>query len=85
MLQEAGSAAALANAGGMAGSACARNGATTQRAAGGPARRAALIGWMERTRAALDDFNAGFRFVWGDDRSQEFREDIIPAYCIARP
>jgi hypothetical protein len=45
--------------------------------------RAALVGWMEKTRAALDDFNPDFVLMWGDDQYENFREDIIPPYCIA--
>jgi hypothetical protein len=44
--------------------------------------RTALVGWMERTRAALDDFNPDFVLIWGDDQYENFREDIIPPYCI---
>lgn len=45
--------------------------------------RAALVGWMEKTRAALDDFNPDFVLIWGDDQYENFREDIIPPFCIA--
>ena len=45
--------------------------------------RAALVGWMDRTRAALDAFNPDFVLMWGDDQYENFREDIIPPYCIA--
>jgi hypothetical protein len=47
------------------------------------AHRAALVGWMERTRAALDAFQPDFVLLWGDDQYENFREDIIPPYCIA--
>jgi hypothetical protein len=47
------------------------------------AHRAALIGWMEKTRAALDAFQPDFVLLWGDDQYENFREDIIPPYCIA--
>jgi hypothetical protein len=45
--------------------------------------RAALVGWMEKTRSALDDFNPDFVLMWGDDQYENFREDIIPPYCIS--
>lgn len=45
--------------------------------------REALVGWMEKTRAALDDFKPDFVLIWGDDQYENFREDIIPPYCIA--
>ena len=41
------------------------------------AHRAALVGWMDRTRAALDAFRPDFVLVWGDDQYENFREDII--------
>ena len=47
------------------------------------AHRAALVGWMEKTRAALDAFQPDFVLLWGDDQYENFREDIIPPYCIA--
>ena len=45
--------------------------------------RAALVGWMNKTRAALDAFKPDFILMWGDDQYENFREDIIPAYCIS--
>ena len=38
---------------------------------------------MDRARAALDAFNPDFVLMWGDDQYENFREDIIPAYCIS--
>ena len=38
---------------------------------------------MEKTRAALDAFQPDFVLLWGDDQYENFREDIIPPYCIA--
>jgi len=45
--------------------------------------RADLVGWMIRVRAELDAFNPDFVLMWGDDQYENFREDIIPPYCIA--
>ena len=45
--------------------------------------RAALVAWLERTRSALDAFNPDFVLIWGDDQYENFREDIVPPYCIA--
>jgi Catalytic LigB subunit of aromatic ring-opening dioxygenase len=45
--------------------------------------RADLVGWMQRVRAELDAFNPDFVLLWGDDQYENFREDIIPPYCIA--
>jgi hypothetical protein len=44
--------------------------------------RTALVAWMRRARAALDAFNPDFVLIWGDDQYENFREDIIPPYCI---
>jgi hypothetical protein len=33
-------------------------------------------------RAALDAFDPDVVLVWGDDQYENFREDIIPAFCI---
>ncbi len=45
--------------------------------------RADLVGWMDRVRAALDAFRPDFVLLWGDDQYENFREDIVPPYCIA--
>jgi hypothetical protein len=34
-------------------------------------------------RKILDDFNPDFVLVWGDDQYENFKEDIIPPFCIA--
>ena len=54
-----------------------------QGAAAASRHRAALVGWMEKTRAALDDFKPDFVLMWGDDQYENFRDDVIPPYCIA--
>ena len=45
--------------------------------------RAELVSWMDKVRAALDAFNPDFVLIWGDDQYENFREDIIPPYCIS--
>jgi hypothetical protein len=45
--------------------------------------RADLVGWLEKTRAALDAFAPDFILMWGDDQYENFREDIIPPYCVS--
>lgn len=45
--------------------------------------RDALVGWMNKVRKALDDFNPDYVILFGDDQYENFREDIIPPYCIA--
>ncbi len=44
--------------------------------------RADLVGWLDRVRAELDTFKPDFVLIWGDDQYENFREDIIPPYCI---
>jgi hypothetical protein len=43
---------------------------------------ARLADGFRRVRAALDAFEPDFVLVWGDDQYENFREDIIPAFCI---
>jgi len=33
-------------------------------------------------RKILDDFNPDFVLVWGDDQYENFKEDIVPPFCI---
>jgi Catalytic LigB subunit of aromatic ring-opening dioxygenase len=44
--------------------------------------REELVGWMMKTRAALDVFNPDFVLLWGDDQYENFTEDVIPPYCV---
>src|SRR5258707_7126075 len=45
--------------------------------------RAALVDWLGKTRAALDAFKPDFVLIWGDDQYENFKEDIVPPYCIS--
>jgi hypothetical protein len=36
----------------------------------------------KKLRAAIDRFNPDFVVFWGDDQYENFKEDIIPAFCI---
>ena len=45
--------------------------------------RADLVGWLDKTRAALDAFKPDFVLMWGDDQYENFKEDVVPPYCIA--
>ena len=45
--------------------------------------RATLVGWLGRTRAALDAFKPDFVLIWGDDQYENFKEDVVPPYCIS--
>ena len=38
---------------------------------------------MDKTRAALDAFKPDFVLIWGDDQYENFKEDIVPPYCIS--
>jgi len=56
---------------------------------GNDAGQAAAVRYGERmangfraVRKALDEFNPDFVLVWGDDQYENFREDIIPAFCV---
>jgi len=44
--------------------------------------RERLVGAMMKTRAALDAFKPDFVLIWGDDQYENFKEDIIPPYCV---
>src|SRR5271167_3718279 len=33
-------------------------------------------------RKILDDFNPDLVVVWGDDQYENFKEDVVPAFCI---
>lgn len=44
-------------------------------------RRRMLEG-LRHARAALDDFAPDFVIIWGDDQYENFKEDIIPPFCV---
>jgi hypothetical protein len=44
--------------------------------------RAELVDWCGRVRRALDDFDPDVVLIWGDDQYENFREDVIPPYCV---
>jgi len=44
--------------------------------------RERLVQSLRRTRARIDEFHPDFIVVWGDDQYENFREDVIPPYCI---
>jgi Catalytic LigB subunit of aromatic ring-opening dioxygenase len=44
--------------------------------------RETLVGEMRKVRKALDDFKPDFVLMWGDDQYENFKEDVIPPYCI---
>jgi len=44
--------------------------------------RADLVAWMHRVRAELDAFKPDFVLMWGDDQYENFKEDVVPPYCV---
>jgi len=44
--------------------------------------REALLADLERCRTALDEFQPDVVLVWGDDQYENFREEIIPPFCV---
>jgi hypothetical protein len=44
--------------------------------------RKALVNNLARCRAALDEFKPDVVVVWGDDQYENFREEIIPPFCV---
>ncbi|HRD10349.1 MAG TPA: extradiol ring-cleavage dioxygenase [Mycobacterium sp.] len=44
--------------------------------------RKALVDNLARCRAALDDFKPDVVVIWGDDQYENFREEIIPPFCV---
>jgi hypothetical protein len=44
--------------------------------------RRALVSGFDRVRAALDAFAPDLVVIWGDDQYENFREDIIPPFCV---
>lgn len=37
---------------------------------------------LDRVRAELDDFQPDVVLVWGDDQYENFREEVIPSFCV---
>jgi len=44
--------------------------------------RAALLGDLRRCREALDEFQPDVIVVWGDDQYENFREEVVPSFCL---
>jgi hypothetical protein len=44
--------------------------------------RAALLDGMEHVRRALDEFQPDVLIVWGDDQYENFREEVVPSFCV---
>jgi hypothetical protein len=46
------------------------------------AHRQQLIGEFAVLRQALDAFNPDAVVIWGDDQYENFREDVMPQFCV---
>jgi hypothetical protein len=44
--------------------------------------RRALVAGLRRVRAAVDAFNPDAVVVMGDDQYENFREDLVPPFCV---
>ena len=44
--------------------------------------REALVAAFRKTRQRLDEFAPDFVLVWGDDQYENFKEDVIPPFCV---
>jgi hypothetical protein len=44
--------------------------------------RQRLVAGFRKLREAIDDFKPDFLLIWGDDQYENFKEDIIPAFCM---
>jgi hypothetical protein len=53
-----------------------------QGVAGATRHRAAMRAGLTRARAAIDEFKPDVVVIWGDDQYENFKEDIIPPFCI---
>jgi hypothetical protein len=46
------------------------------------AHRAEVAAGFRWARKALDEFQPDVVLIWGDDQYENFKEDIIPAFCV---
>src|SRR6516225_7776660 len=46
------------------------------------AHRAELRAHLASCRAALDEFEPDVLVVWGDDQYENFREEVVPPFCV---
>jgi hypothetical protein len=51
-------------------------------AAAATGHRERLVQHFRRARQILDDFKPDVVIVWGDDQYENFKEDIIPPFCV---
>lgn len=53
-----------------------------QGASAGREHREAMLKGLRATRKALEEFQPDFVLTWGDDQYENFKEDIIPPFCV---
>ncbi len=41
-----------------------------------------LVSALRTTRKQIDAFHPDFILIWGDDQYENFREDVVPPYCV---
>jgi len=44
--------------------------------------RAALVAGFRDARRRLDEFAPDVVLIWGDDQYENFKEDVIPPFCV---
>lgn len=44
--------------------------------------RQAVVAEIRKARAVLNEFRPDFIVVWGDDQYENFREDVVPGFCV---
>jgi len=44
--------------------------------------REALVAGFRNARRVLDEFKPDFVVIWGDDQYENFKEDVIPPFCV---
>jgi hypothetical protein len=48
----------------------------------GRRHREEIVAELRQVRQVLDDFAPDLVVVWGDDQYENFREDVVPAFCV---
>jgi hypothetical protein len=46
------------------------------------AHRELVVNAFRQLRAALDAFQPDFVLIWGDDQYENFKEDVVPPFCV---
>jgi hypothetical protein len=44
--------------------------------------REIVVNGFRQLREELDSFNPDFVLIWGDDQYENFREDVVPPFCV---